>query len=215
MSTPLVSLAADIHLAWVGPDVIALDVAQDRYILLLNAAEALIPAAPGAVRLGDGAARVALEQAGFLDDTPQPPRTPMLQARRAIEPPARPEASLIPWWSSLLDGLLATAAFKRRTFVELVATARSRRPRRGARPTDPALALEQFYAIYPWLPWEGDCLQRAFLLHQHLHRRGLACRWVFGVRAWPFLAHCWVQIDDVVIGDSLSRVGAFTPIMVV
>jgi hypothetical protein len=36
---------------------------------------------------------------------------------------------------------------------------------------------------------------------------------VFGVRAEPFGAHCWVQADDVALNDTIEHVGQFTPIM--
>jgi hypothetical protein len=65
----------------------------------------------------------------------------------------------------------------------------------------------------PWLPFEGECLQRTFLLRYFLARSGVATDWVFGVRTWPFSAHCWLQIGDLVVGDRLERVQRFTPIM--
>lgn len=208
-------LAPYLHLAWLDADVVVLDVLNDRYLLLVDGAGALSPETPGAVGCADEATRAVLADAGFLSDRPQAPRLPPPSASRALEPTARPTAPRLQQTTAFVDGLLATAAFKRRGFAALIEVARARRPRRRLRPGDPALALESFHAIYPWLPWEGDCLQRAFLLHHHLHRRGHACRWVFGVRTWPFLAHCWVQIDDLVVGDSLSRIGGFTPILAV
>lgn len=39
--------------------------------------------------------------------------------------------------------------------------------------------------------------------------------WVFGVRTWPFAAHCWIQIGDLVVGDVLDRVRGYTPIRAV
>jgi hypothetical protein len=36
---------------------------------------------------------------------------------------------------------------------------------------------------------------------------------VFGVRAEPFGAHCWVQADDVALNDTIEHVSQFTPIM--
>jgi hypothetical protein len=37
---------------------------------------------------------------------------------------------------------------------------------------------------------------------------------VFGVRTWPFHAHCWLQCDDVVLDDQADRVAAYAPILV-
>jgi len=67
--------------------------------------------------------------------------------------------------------------------------------------------------VRPWVPSEGECLQRAFQLRRLLARRGIAVDWVFGVRTWPFGAHCWLQSGDMLVGDRLERVGRYTPIM--
>ncbi len=65
----------------------------------------------------------------------------------------------------------------------------------------------------PWTPFEGECLQRSFQLGCYLASHGVAVDWVFGVRTWPFSAHCWLQIDDIVVGDRLDRVARYTPIL--
>lgn len=64
-----------------------------------------------------------------------------------------------------------------------------------------------------WVPGEGECLQRSFQLRHVLAARGVRADWVFGVRTWPFNAHCWLQIGDLVVGDRLARVRRYTPIM--
>jgi hypothetical protein len=35
------------------------------------------------------------------------------------------------------------------------------------------------------------------------------------VKASPFGAHCWLQEGDLILNDSVERVGAYTPIMIV
>ena len=42
---------------------------------------------------------------------------------------------------------------------------------------------------------------------------GIATQWLFGVRTWPFAAHCWLQIGNLVVGDRLERVRFYTPIL--
>ena len=42
-----------------------------------------------------------------------------------------------------------------------------------------------------------------------------AAVWVFGVRTWPFSAHCWLQIGDAVLDDDPERVGIYPPILAV
>ena len=38
---------------------------------------------------------------------------------------------------------------------------------------------------------------------------------VFGVTGDPFSAHCWVQVDELVLNDTLGNANAYTPIRTV
>jgi hypothetical protein len=59
------------------------------------------------------------------------------------------------------------------------------------------------------------CLFEALALFEYLMRRGYSPTWVFGVQGAPFAAHCWLQLDNVVLNDSVDHVRGFTPIMAV
>jgi hypothetical protein len=59
------------------------------------------------------------------------------------------------------------------------------------------------------------CLHDSLALLEFLARYGIFPGWVFGVRARPFVAHCWIQDGDVVFNDTVEHVAAYTPIMVV
>jgi Transglutaminase-like superfamily len=59
------------------------------------------------------------------------------------------------------------------------------------------------------------CLHDSLALLEFLARYGIFPCWVFGVRARPFVAHCWVQHDDIVFNDTVEHVAGYTPIMVV
>ena len=59
------------------------------------------------------------------------------------------------------------------------------------------------------------CLHDSLALLEFLARYGIFPGWVFGVRARPFVAHCWVQHEDVVFNDTVEHVAGYTPIMVV
>jgi hypothetical protein len=50
---------------------------------------------------------------------------------------------------------------------------------------------------------------------RRLVRNGIGSAVMFGVMTRPFKAHCWVQIEDVVLNDSLDHVRLFTPIKAV
>ncbi len=64
------------------------------------------------------------------------------------------------------------------------------------------------------VPTPRRCLPASLVTSLFLRRRGIASEIVFGVRTHPFAAHCWVEVDGVVVGDVLERVAAYTPICV-
>ncbi|MFL6605571.1 MAG: lasso peptide biosynthesis B2 protein [Steroidobacteraceae bacterium] len=58
------------------------------------------------------------------------------------------------------------------------------------------------------------CLPNSLALLEFLALHGLYPNLVFGVSMRPFHAHCWVQHEDTVLGDTLEHINQFTPIMV-
>jgi hypothetical protein len=60
-----------------------------------------------------------------------------------------------------------------------------------------------------------ECLHDSLAALEFLARHDLFPSWIFGVRARPFAAHCWVQYDGVVCNDTVEHVSGYTPIMVV
>ncbi len=73
-------------------------------------------------------------------------------------------------------------------------------------------AARTFARILPWLPIDGACLVRSALLFRFLQYHGLKPDWVFGVRLWPFAAHCWLQAGEVCLNDDADRLAPYTPI---
>jgi hypothetical protein len=59
------------------------------------------------------------------------------------------------------------------------------------------------------------CLHDSLALLEFLARYDIFPNWVFGVRARPFVAHCWVQYEDIVFNDTVEHVIGYTPIMLV
>jgi hypothetical protein len=60
-----------------------------------------------------------------------------------------------------------------------------------------------------------ECLHDSLAVLEFLARHEVFPSWVFGVRARPFAAHCWVQYADVVFNDSIEHSSSYAPIMVV
>ena len=51
------------------------------------------------------------------------------------------------------------------------------------------------------------------MLAAFLRSLGHRPTWVFGVRTWPFQAHCWLQVEDIALDDEAERLCAFAPIL--
>jgi hypothetical protein len=57
------------------------------------------------------------------------------------------------------------------------------------------------------------CLVRALAVHRACQLRRIAAKFVFGVRANPFGAHCWVQHQGRVVVGEFEQVRLYTPIL--
>lgn len=62
-------------------------------------------------------------------------------------------------------------------------------------------AILQFNEMRPWLPKRYVCLFDALCLIRFLLARGTHATLVIGVRARPFLAHSWVELDGAIVDD--------------
>ncbi len=111
--------------------------------------------------------------------------------------------------------LTAKHMLGRLSLESIIARLRARRP--GLAVMDEAmrpLALS-FAKARRWTPVEPVCLLDSLAMLDAFHRRGHHPHLVFGVIRQPFAAHCWLQIDGVVINDRLDHVAEYTPILVV
>ncbi len=71
-----------------------------------------------------------------------------------------------------------------------------------------------FASLRPFFFTAKDaCLFEALALSEFLARYGIYPNWVFGVRARPFAAHCWLQQGGVVFNDTVEHVTQYAPIM--
>lgn len=82
--------------------------------------------------------------------------------------------------------------------------------------TDKVVTLaKQFRRVRAWVPITPSCLQDSFALHRWLGRRRVSADLIIGVKLNPFAAHCWLQLDRMVLNDAPERVAAFSPILTV
>lgn len=195
----------------IDDDLALLDIAGDAYLCLPGAAAILAGGRQTAIAPGPMAD--TLIAAGLLAPDP-PPDTggpPPVPTRSIIHSHAVRGAgprALIAAAGVIADIRQAQAGEGLSPYLR-VAEARTEL----SRDQEATLAAAQlFWAIGPWLPLEGECLLRSAMLVSFLRRSGLAADWVFGVRLWPFNAHCWVQAGDVCLNDDVERLWAYTPI---
>jgi hypothetical protein len=207
------ALAPHVHIACVDGDVVLLDAAADRYACL-PACNAREIRSGHAARWWDQGSLVAeLAAAGYLMPSAEPPG-------EGRPPPVTCELDLhmlggdVP--ALTVQDLTATALAGVSTAWRLAAQRPMHwlRPRRGETPRpDEAVALaRRFTEAQLHLPRLSRCLPRSLALLDFLARRACPAQLVFGVRTHPFEAHCWVQAGNIVLNDTLSRVGWYTPI---
>ncbi|WP_271145909.1 lasso peptide biosynthesis B2 protein [Brevundimonas sp. NIBR10] len=210
--------AAHIHLARIGADIVVLDTAGDAYTCLVGGAEHLQLLTDGRIRMTQNGVLEDLTAAGWVD----PSAAAATRERRRFQTPIRslnaePSGFALRLLPLGLQMLATTTWMHEQPLSEILDAARRLRP--ADRKPDGAITVDRtigaFETVRPWLPGQGLCLQRAFSLLSCLARRGVPVDWVFGVRTWPFAAHCWLQQGDTVLADDLDRVLGFTPILIV
>lgn len=209
-------LGSGVHAAQVGDDLVFLDTVSDAYFCLAAAAEIIVLGPGGQAQVSQDDVAAQLLEAGLLALDPAPSRVPV---------PARPIASTrlaspasTPMTLELVLAIVSSTLkmvrrFSRQSFASLL---------EGPAPSAFALqnptraltdAVAQFETLRPWLPLQGECLLRSYHLRTFLRAQGLDALWVFGVRTWPFDAHCWLQAGDTVLDEDLERLSAYHPIM--
>ncbi len=207
-------LSPDVRCCVASDRVILLDIARDRYFQLpLRQSEAF-----QAWLDGDASAVLAfgeqLHRAGILvsaDPPSQPIRTPIAAPRRALVQTGRIKPPL---------GAVSAAAaslwrvHRQLNRAGLMRTLEWVRPTVGESSEDdvPRLAA-RFLDARRRLPIAASCLPDSLALLDHLGRHGRSASIVFGVTGVPFHAHCWVQLGDQVLNDTLDHVSHFTPIL--
>lgn len=217
------SVAKDVYAALVGADLVFLDVNRDAYHCLPDVDPALAsPFAAHAIANLPEAVVAELTDVGLLSGAAglRNARAFVLDSARSdLMAPGEVKASLSERLSMVAATLSMARHFHGRPLKYLIGRASQRYARTQIPLRAPgAMELRRvqvFRELLPWVPYQGACLYRCVLLLTFLRQVGLDAHWVFGVRTWPFSAHCWLQAGDVVFDDPADYVGRFTPILVV
>lgn len=233
-------LSYDAYVCCTGHYCVFLDLTRDRYFSVRKDALdriahlihgwpiTCVPCNPTSTNPDDASLAEALVKAGVFCLQP----TQTKPATRLVISPQRTVPSLVDatdlrqhQGTKLRTKLDATAAMARAHFylsrrtMGDIARAFHRRETRLTPPVtraevERAVELTRVFArCRPYFPRNYLCMFDSLALQLYLSLYGLASLWVFGVREDPFLAHCWVQIDDMVLNDYADRVSTFTPIM--
>jgi hypothetical protein len=119
-------------------------------------------------------------------------------------------------WRFFHAAALASLQLKRYSMQRTVAMV-TRSKQRSANVATSATECAQLFAVFqtlrPCYPRPYLCLFDSLALLHFLSRFGLFPDWVFGVKVAPFGAHCWVQINDVLVNDILDNVRSYSPVM--
>jgi hypothetical protein len=216
------SFPAGVHAVAVADDLVFLDVTADAYFCIpFGALSADVwPEARG-LKSGDGALIECLRETGLVAPGAAPPAAPadpFLSMPCVTAPP--PPLPRFGWRdvreaaSCTLDLLLN---YRGKSLAALLEAAQ--RPFGAVVPSQaPQEVLTiaaRFRRWVPFAPVSSKCLLRSFMLLRLLRRMGHDAHWVFGVGTWPFSAHCWLQVGDVVLDDFHERLLPYRIILVV
>lgn len=75
------------------------------------------------------------------------------------------------------------------------------------------LIHSRFAAARIWIPAAYVCLFDSLALMRFLLARGVRADLVFGVRSRPFAAHCWVEVDGIILDDGGEACHSFAEIV--
>lgn len=210
-------LGEAIHGVMIDGDAVFLDVEADAYFCLPQIGSALTingsAVSTSERELGEGLCSAGLASTDTISPPRQPPPPAPRRTARALIGQEDQAAARPSWrhWRAIGKAALTAARGRRRSFDRLLPDRVAAAP-----PPGPELLadLAVFRGLAPWLPLDGLCLYRSHLLRTYLVSLGHSVDWMFGVRTWPFRAHCWLQAGDVALDDEAERVAAYHPIMV-
>lgn len=213
------TLADHVHGVSVDGDLVLLDTKADLYLCLpAGDFTAIIegrtltawPDALGA-SLRDAALAGPATATKTYDNLPSMPRR---TARAELDADPGLKASPVGWrhLRALAHAVFYALRSARRPFYDRLAT-----PTRALSSVTTSLLadLAVYRRVSPWLPMDGACFFRSDMLRAYLTALGHSVIWSFGVRTWPFHAHCWLQVEDMALDDEAERLAAYRPIMAV
>lgn len=205
-------LAPNVRAAVDGDWVIFLDLGRNRYrAVSLAAAPPIegVPRSPGAGRPSP-ALRQALEREGLLVASPCADRDALFSQASV----STRQALIKDLWLAARAALWARRIVRQGALPEaFIWLVRAKRNRALEVSLERASAVHaRFAAARIWIPAPYVCLFDSLCLMRFLLAHGLGADLVFGVRARPFAAHCWVECEGAVLDDGGEACASFAEI---
>lgn len=213
-------LNADVTVAVSAGRAVFLDIAHDRYVMLPPPLNATFiewlggPAGP----MPEACLTALAARLGFEDED----RRPAHPVSLAI--PCDVPGTMLPRVRPGLGEALGVAAavirarrmlrkMPLRTNLEHRRSALERPARRAANRQATAVKAAVYHAVRHLAPVRRVCLLDSLALVDWLGEDLDAVQLVFGVTAYPFGAHCWVQTRHALLGDPPDTIGRYAPIL--
>lgn len=199
---------------------IFLDIERDRYFGVSERTERALERNRAGVPLldDDRAALLPLIAAGLPGKDPtagsQGPEIPA--ARRSV---LDDDAGPAPYWrvGGAVFHILVAKRLHRTAPLAHILRRVDRIPIQRKQPFDEAKLREHARAFHKAAlvtSTHDQCVPCSLALTVCLRRDAIPARLVMGVSGRPFAAHCWVQVGDRVVNDTLDHVILFTPILI-
>ncbi|MFT3727874.1 MAG: lasso peptide biosynthesis B2 protein [Terricaulis sp.] len=196
MNCAELNLKGHVRACLAGDWIVLLDLRGDRYWALPQS-------------MSQGAMRNRLAKHGFLraDEEPLPKRIPPLFSGSGA-PSRMPDLAL-----ALRSGLWAHGVVKSGRIDKAFSLIERRKRKLVTIGADGARAvIARFDELRPWLPWRYVCLFNSLCLSRFLLEHGVAADLVIGVRARPFAAHAWVELEGRVLDPGNEDCPSFVEI---
>lgn len=235
-------LARHAYVCVANGQVVLLDLRRGKYIGLGRASSALLaryvdgwPAVDGQRALeqksGDERAKATLTRMirmGLVTDNPSQGHSatptvtsPASRTLFAADLEARP--TVTPGFGVCLFRACIAAArdLRLHRFEKVASRLRDRRTTFSKKPSSldeqPLFKLVEAY-VYArpfFFSARNACMYDSRALLELLYYHHIFPTWTFGIHTDPFLAHCWLQLGDLVVNDTVENVSQFTPILTV
>lgn len=192
-------LAPSVHAAIDGDWLIFLDLGRNRYLATdACVARCLLEFSDGAPDHPDCSQMLSsLRMRGLVEADSASP-TPQLQHSAPRRMPIQTSAPI----QFIRAAMWAGSIVRRGALLEAVSALRIWKQNAGARNLRGWEDARLFAALRLWYPAKYICLFDALCLSRFLLMRGVLVDFVIGVRARPFFAHSWVEIEHEIVDEA-------------